>query len=95
MAGKKQVCHLRELENEERKNDDVYGNCDFLVGSIPEVESLWSIAKLILAAHHRSNTPQLFETCCCSRSIGAFEMLELIQRLSSKASHKVNIVEEM
>ncbi len=38
-----------------------YINCDFILGSVAEVERLFSMAKYVMAENRRSLTPQLFE----------------------------------
>jgi hypothetical protein len=38
-----------------------YINCDFILGSVAEVERLWSIAKYVLTDNRKGLTPQLFE----------------------------------
>ncbi|KAI0560856.1 Ribonuclease H-like protein [Gracilaria domingensis] len=38
-----------------------YMNCDFILGSVAEVERLWSIAKNVLTDNRKSMTPRMFE----------------------------------
>eukprot|EP00171_Calliarthron_tuberculosum_P023317 IDg23317t1 len=47
----------RKMEN----TGDEYVNCDFILGSIAEVERLWSVSKHILCVQRRGMTPQMFE----------------------------------
>lgn len=39
-----------------------YVNCDFILGSVAEVERIWSISKHVLTVERRLMTPQLFES---------------------------------
>lgn len=41
--------------------DQAYMNCDFILGSVAEVERLFSFYKYFLTQNRRSSTPQLFE----------------------------------
>ncbi len=52
----------KQLPRMRKKNGDVhdYTNC-FILGSVAEVERLWSIAKYVLTVNRRLMTPQLFE----------------------------------
>lgn len=38
-----------------------YQDCRFILGSVAEVERLWSIAKHVFTENRRSMTPQMFE----------------------------------
>ncbi len=40
---------------------DRYINCDFILGSVAEVERIWSLAKYILADTRKSTSPLAFE----------------------------------
>ncbi len=40
---------------------DRYINCDFIFGSVAEVERLWSLAKYIIADTRKSTSPLVFE----------------------------------
>ena len=42
------------------KNEQ-YVDCSFILGSVAEVEGVWSISKYVLSGNRRSMTPQLFE----------------------------------
>ncbi len=41
--------------------NDKYRNCDFVLGSVAEVERLWSIAKSMLGTQHMHMTPITLE----------------------------------
>ena len=38
-----------------------YGNCDFIIGSVAEIERLWSFADAYLDGDRNKTTPLLFE----------------------------------
>ncbi len=42
-------------------SSDEFIDCDFIPGSVAEVERLWSLAKYVLMDHRRQMTPRLFE----------------------------------
>ena len=50
---------LKKRKTEVTRNQ--YTNCDFILGSVAEVERLWSISKYVFRENRRSLTPQLFE----------------------------------
>ena len=46
----------------ERMRDIIKNNCDFICGSVAEVERLWSVAKKVLTNNRSCLTTVMFET---------------------------------
>ncbi len=53
------LAHRRRKET--HSSSDEFVVCDFILGSVPEVERLWILAKYRVTGHCRLMTPQLFE----------------------------------
>ncbi len=54
----------KRIALKKRKRDDTqdsYMNCDFVLGSVAEVERLWSTAKHVLGQQHMGMTPIVLE----------------------------------
>ncbi len=55
---------VQDIINEREKintSKSVNMNCDFILGSVAEIERLWSLAKNVLPSHRKSCTPVLTE----------------------------------
>ena len=57
---------------------DEYINCDFILGSVAEVERVWSISEYILSNHRRSLTPRTLEALVFLRYNEKYWNLELV-----------------
>lgn len=59
--------------------DSCYRNCDFILGSVAEIERLWSIADIILADTRSRTTPELFEAILFLRVNSRLWDLDLVK----------------
>ena len=52
---------INSYKNKKTIDNFEYGNCDFILGSAPVLEHLWSIAELLLAGNRGRTLPLLME----------------------------------
>ncbi len=48
-------------KRKKNREGSAYIGCNFILGSVAEVERVWSIAKYVLSEQRRGMTPQMFE----------------------------------
>ena len=58
-----ELSYMERIMKRQKKSDSEYnyGNCDFILGSVAEVERLWSICDNVLNDHRNRMSPLLFE----------------------------------
>ncbi len=69
---------LKRKKQKFNEVQDRYINCDFIIGSVAEVERLWLLAKYILADTRKSTSPLAFEAIIVPE--GERELLERAHR---------------
>eukprot|EP00171_Calliarthron_tuberculosum_P001491 IDg1491t1 len=82
---------VRERKRRRLLQREKYVNCNFILGSVAEVERLWSIAKNVRSSSRKSLTPLLFESILFLKVNKEYWNLEVvIQAMNVERSARVN-----